>query len=158
MSEVKRWKLKGFLPGVEGECKAVFQPTVVMAEDLDRVVAERDALQALLTKADEELDRAGGAYLNKNAECLQLRERADVLEGLLRDAQKAFDYDPAGSCYNPGIAFVKPWSERVIAALKPAECCTVSAEHQALLAAGEYTPEELFGVGGKPSCPKCAKP
>lgn len=41
-------------------------PDVVMAEDFDRVTAERDALQALLTAADE---------------------RADVLEGLLRDCQ-----------------------------------------------------------------------
>lgn len=48
MSEVKRWKLKGFLPGVDGECKAVFQPTVVMADDLDRVTAERDAALALI--------------------------------------------------------------------------------------------------------------
>ena len=62
MSEVKRWKLKGFLPGVEGECKAVFQPTVVMADDFDRVTAQNSGLQALLTLADE---------------------RADVLEGLL---------------------------------------------------------------------------
>lgn len=42
------------------------------------------------------------------------------------------------------------------AALKPAECCTVSVEDRALLEAGDYTPEELFGAGGKPSCPKCA--
>lgn len=49
-----------------------------------------DALQALLTAADEELDRAGGYYLNKNSECLQLRKRADALEGLLRDWLKDF--------------------------------------------------------------------
>ena len=78
MSEVKRWKLKGFLPGVEGECKAVFQPTVVMAEDFDNatrlfldaaercVASERreKELQRRLTAADE---------------------RADVLEGELRE-------------------------------------------------------------------------
>lgn len=52
MSEVKRWKLKGFLPGVEGECKAVFQPTVVMADDFDRVTAELDAaLEELCARA-----------------------------------------------------------------------------------------------------------
>lgn len=70
MSEVKRWKLKGFLPGVEGECKAVFQPTVVMAEDFDNVTrlfldaAERcvaserreKELQQRLTAADERAD------------------------------------------------------------------------------------------------------
>ena len=56
MSEVKRWKLKGFLPGVEGECKAVFQPTVVMAEDFDRVTAERDSLQQQLNQRDEQVE------------------------------------------------------------------------------------------------------
>ncbi|WP_161799310.1 hypothetical protein [Pseudomonas fildesensis] len=30
-----RWKLKGFIPGVESESKAVFQPVVVLAEDYD---------------------------------------------------------------------------------------------------------------------------
>ena len=39
-----------------------------------------------------------------------------------------------------------------------AKCCTVSAEDQALLDGGDYTPEELFGIDGKPSCPKCSKP
>ncbi|WP_278939834.1 DUF4406 domain-containing protein [Pseudomonas helleri] len=37
-------------------------------------------------------------------------------------------------------------------------CCQKSAEEEALLKAGDYTPEELFGVGGKPSCPDCSKP
>ena len=67
MSEVMRWKLKGFIPGVEGVSKALFQPWVVQAEDFDRVTAERDALQQRLTAADE---------------------RADVLEGLLRKAPR----------------------------------------------------------------------
>ena len=35
MSEVMRWKLKGFIPGVEGVSKALFQPWVVPAEDFD---------------------------------------------------------------------------------------------------------------------------
>ena len=37
MSDVMRWKLKGFIPGVEGVSKALFQPWVVPAEDFDRV-------------------------------------------------------------------------------------------------------------------------
>lgn len=53
MPEVMRWKLKGFIPGVEGVSKALFQPWVVPAEDFDRVTAERDALQLRLTAADE---------------------------------------------------------------------------------------------------------
>jgi hypothetical protein len=56
MSEVMRWKLKGFIPGVDGVSKALFQPWVVPAEDFDRVTAERDALQLRLNTADERAD------------------------------------------------------------------------------------------------------
>lgn len=56
MSEVMRWKLKGFIPGVEGVSKALFQPWVVPAEDFDRVVAERDGLQLLLNSVDQRRD------------------------------------------------------------------------------------------------------
>lgn len=56
MSEVLRWKLKGFIPGVEGVSKALFQPWVVLAEDFDRVTAERDALQQRLNATDQQVD------------------------------------------------------------------------------------------------------
>ena len=56
MPEVKRWQLKGFIPGVEGESKAVFRPVVVLADDFDRVEAERDALQMRLNAADQRID------------------------------------------------------------------------------------------------------
>lgn len=70
MSEVKRWRLKGFLPGVDGECKAMFQPTIVLAEDFDNatrlfldsaercVASERreKELQQRLTAADQLID------------------------------------------------------------------------------------------------------
>lgn len=36
----------------------------------------------------------------------------------------------------------------------PTACCTPTAEEKALLAAGDYTPEELWG-GSRPACPKC---
>lgn len=69
MNEVMRWKLKGFLPGVEGESKAVFQPVVVLADDYDNAVrlfmdaaeqcvaAERreQGLQLLMNDRDEQL-------------------------------------------------------------------------------------------------------
>lgn len=99
MSDVKRWRLKGFLTGVEGECKAVFQPTVVMAEDFDNaarlfldaaercVASERreKELQRRLTAADERadvlevivgevLDAVGREPLNLDA-VLRLRSR-----------------------------------------------------------------------------------
>lgn len=35
-----------------------------------------------------------------------------------------------------------------------AACCAPTAEEEALLANGEYTPEELWG-GREPTCPKC---
>lgn len=53
---VKRWQLKGFIPGVEGESKAVFRPVVVLADDFDRITAERDALQERLNAADQRID------------------------------------------------------------------------------------------------------
>ncbi|MCF4997158.1 hypothetical protein GIW70_04165 [Pseudomonas syringae] len=55
MSEVMRWKLKGFIPGVEGISKALFQPWVVPAEDFDRLSDERDALQQQLTEANQRI-------------------------------------------------------------------------------------------------------
>lgn len=55
MSEVTRWKLKGFIPGVEGETKAVFQPTVVLAEDYDAALAREAALRGELEMASDDL-------------------------------------------------------------------------------------------------------
>ncbi|PRA33762.1 hypothetical protein [Pseudomonas poae] len=156
MSDVKRW----YIGVYDGEAQArVCAPhphefirdtegeIFVLAEQFDACEARNRALQQLLTAADEELDRAGGAYLNKNAECLKLRDRARVLEGLLRRCQPHLP------------RYATALRTDLYAELKPAEpatCCTVSAGNQALLDAGDYTPEELFGIGGKPSCPKCA--
>lgn len=81
MSEVKRWKLKGFLPGIEGESKAVFQPTVVLAEDYDAALAreaalreERDALQQRLIDAEKLFDAAVTA-LNEIAKVSHIGEK-----------------------------------------------------------------------------------
>jgi len=126
-------------------------PDVVMAADFDRVTAE---LQRLLDHKEQQREselrngQAGDRLVGELQQRLTAAdERVDVLEGLLRRAA-AFTHD-----------FENPMSLRrdIDAALKPAECCTVSTQDRALLEAGDYTPEELFGVGGKPSCPKCAK-
>lgn len=77
MSEVMRWKLKGFIPGVEGVSKALFQPWVVPAEDFDRVTAERDALQQRLTAADEALNKADDDF---SLMSLEAGQRMDLLE------------------------------------------------------------------------------
>lgn len=49
--EVKRWQLKGFIPGVEGECEAVFRPVVVLASDYDAAQSELAALREDLATA-----------------------------------------------------------------------------------------------------------
>lgn len=133
---------------------------VVKGWAYDRAVAERDALQALLTAAGERADVleaenkrldlmvSQGDY-NYDADRMQFKARIDELDGLLRLLAEL-----------PGVRTSGMW-QRVVDALKPAEpapCCEISAGNRALLQAGDYTPEELFGVDGKPSCPKCAKP
>jgi hypothetical protein len=109
MSEVMRWKLKGFIPGVEGVSKALFQPWVVPAEDFDRVTAELasansdkeayaqnaidlrkrvDALQQLLNAADEALDKAGDDFALLS---LDAGQRIELLERALGGMLFAFD-------------------------------------------------------------------
>ena len=89
MSEVMRWKLKGFIPGVEGVSKALFQPWVVPAEDFDRVTAERDGLQISLNTADQSIDELNAAISRRTHRVRELEalltaadERADVLEAV----------------------------------------------------------------------------
>ncbi|MGH8384928.1 MAG: hypothetical protein ACRESJ_05455 [Pseudomonas sp.] len=66
LPEVKRWQLKGFIPGVEGESKAVSRPIVVLADDFDRVAAERDGLQLALNTADQTIDDLQAAVSRRN--------------------------------------------------------------------------------------------
>lgn len=118
MSEVRRWKLKGFLPGVEGECKAVFQPTVVMAEDHDRVTAERDALRNEVGQVKGEYDRAVNKVDALQALLTAADERTDVLEGLLRrvSASCALTWE-----YHQPTADTLELQDLIDAALKPTE-------------------------------------
>lgn len=51
MSEVMRWKLKGFLPGVEGMCRAIMRPEVVLSSDYDAAQVELAALQDAINTA-----------------------------------------------------------------------------------------------------------
>ncbi|MFL1477814.1 hypothetical protein [Pseudomonas grimontii] len=91
MSEVKRYHVTetGL---VEGE--SLGRLSVVLAADFDRVTAERDALQALLTAADE---------------------REDVLEGLIGEVLDAVGREPLD------LDAVLRLRARMRAALKPAE-------------------------------------
>ena len=110
MSEVKRYHVNldhgtRYAP-VPGCDQAMYR-----AEDFDRVTAERDALQALLTAADE---------------------RADVLEGLLRtsllamsriyEAGRDFIVGTGSDCDSVALMMENdPTAREIRAALKPAE-------------------------------------
>lgn len=98
----------------------------IYAEALDRVTAERDAPQARLTAADE---------------------RADVLEGLLREALPAL-YLAAGA-----FKSVKPIHNKVRAALKPVE--GGGDEPNCLLCLDKKTVPSSLAKGYVMDCPDC---
>lgn len=81
-------------------------------------------------------------------------------EGLLREALRSVHVD-AGKCESSSMYHeLVSLGERIEAALSASEeskCCAPTAEELKLLADGDYTPEELWGVGGKPSCSDCHK-
>ncbi|MBJ2206159.1 hypothetical protein JFT33_06120 [Pseudomonas carnis] len=72
MPEVKRYQFKG----AAGE--------YVYANDFDRVTAERDGLQALLTAADERAEHNARVSAIAVEDVLLLKKRADVLETALK--------------------------------------------------------------------------
>jgi len=106
MSEVMRWKLKGFIPGVEGESKAVFQPVVVLAEDYDSaarlfldaaercLAAERReaALQLRLNAADQRIDELTAKPSDAERERLM-----EIIERCKRPSQKRAVAPPSKS-------------------------------------------------------------
>lgn len=76
--EVKRWQLKGFIPGVEGESKAVFRPVVVLASDFDAAQAElavlREAFESMRDRKNSivDLQQRLAAAKQRNAELIEL--------------------------------------------------------------------------------------
>lgn len=112
MSEVRRWKLKGFIPGIEGESKAVFQPTVILAEDYDAALAREAAerLRADVAVADcNEAERREGA----------LREELAAIKKKLGDAYE-WGYSDGQNCPN-GYSDEKDREKCVAELLKPKE-------------------------------------
>lgn len=136
MSEVKRYQADwhGMFLDLPGRRMGTEERLVVLASDFDRVTAERDAaletvvlkhrdmveaqtavtgwarkfdaLQVLLTAADERAD-----------------ERADVLEGLLRDSKDVMSgiWDTSYDHEAGDALSALDLMERIDAALKPAE-------------------------------------
>jgi hypothetical protein len=106
--EVLRWKLKGFIPGVEGVSKALFQPWVVQAEDFD------NATRLFLDAAER--CSASERREKELQQCLTAAdERADVLEGLVGEVLDAVGREPLD------LDAVLRLRARMRAALKPAE-------------------------------------
>lgn len=119
-NEVLRWKLKGFLPGVDGVSKALFQPWVVQAENFDRVIAERDALiqsnvtmQALLAGQHQDT-------LFRLKQIDDLRRRVDQLEGLLFALPDGLK-DLSGGEQTAGVVASIQYIEYLIGDLKSAD-------------------------------------
>ncbi|MEB0106620.1 hypothetical protein [Pseudomonas sp. MH9.3] len=71
MNEVKRWKLKGFIPGVDGVSKAIFQPVVVLADEFDAALVRETDLRDALREAEvlsESRGRQSSAFENRMGE------------------------------------------------------------------------------------------
>ncbi|AMW64470.1 hypothetical protein QIT80_gp10 (endogenous virus) [Pseudomonas phage phiAH14a] len=122
MSEVMRWKLKGFIPGVEGVSKALFQPWVVPAEDFDQVTVERDALKTSLGAVTFNLDKTDKIALALQQRLTAADERVDVLDGLIGEVLDAVGREPLD------LDAVLRLRARMRAALKPAEVGADSCE------------------------------
>lgn len=79
---------------------------------------------------------------------------------LLTIAQRLREYVRNPHHVNPMSEAFRGLIDEAIEALSTSaepKCCVVTPEEQAMLVNGDYTPEELWGIGGKPSCPKCFK-
>ena len=113
LPEVKRWQLKGFIPGVEGESKAVFRPVVVLADDFDRIAAERDALQLRLNAADQRVDHLEGS----------LRRSASDYEGIDKLLMAFHDENKSQWCgyLDDALGACRYRRSETLNALKPAE-------------------------------------
>lgn len=80
LPEVKRWQLKGFIPGVEGECKAVFRPVVVLASDFDATQAELAALREAYMAAGEREHSLREELQTRTADLLECGTRRKAAE------------------------------------------------------------------------------
>ncbi len=84
----------------------------------------RTSLRAVtlnLSRADDLISKRTADLLECGTQRKASVRRNSELVELTKDALKAFNYHPEGSCYNPGIAFVKPWSIRAAELIQPTE-------------------------------------
>lgn len=141
MSEVKRYDMCGFEGGLV-ECK---DGTWYHMDDFDRVTAELDTALGCEAVLRDELGAAKGEYdraVNK-VDALQQRltaadERADVLEGLLRDSKDVMSgiWDTSYDHEAGDALAALDLMGRIDAELKPAKMLT--ADHKCIECDSEY--------------------
>jgi hypothetical protein len=136
-------------------------------DQLSELQQQLDAQRLRADTAEAELARVCGDEWRKDKRKLasaeqriaELEERYNFLSKVtphkFKKMQEAASTDGGDVIYFHADRF----DAQIAAALSHnPDCCKVSAQDRALLEAGDHTPEELFGVGGKPSCPKCFNP
>lgn len=106
MSEVMRWKLKGFIPGVEGMSKALFQPTVVLAEDYDAAQSELAALREELAKLRERHETLK-CQRNEAQQSLTAAEQRNI-----QDLRQAYELGYIDGCRTPDEISCKEFREK----------------------------------------------
>lgn len=123
-----------------------------LAAERQEMITERDALLRRITSNDHQVSlKAIGeaAALSASAErnqCDGCQAGIPLVKGAHRMG-KPGGYADTMSCQAGKYASAEPSARG---------CCVPSAEEKALLATGEYTPQELWG-GSRPTCPKCFK-
>ena len=88
MSEVKRYGHIGYLVNASDKLIELYpdMTVYVKAADFDRVTAERDALQALLTAADERADHWRSVASESTCRAAELNAQADETDRVLRSS------------------------------------------------------------------------
>lgn len=107
MKSVKRWKTT---VGRKSQSRTV---TVVEAEDFDRVIAERNALQLMLNERDEQNHSLEQRRHAEQQACQAIERRVKELEGLM---QGWLDLFPKQGVTGGPITIMK---ERTVSALNP---------------------------------------
>lgn len=136
MSEVKRYVFQHIVRNGTSRSFTKRIQQFTLAEDFDRVTAERDAAlgrEAAITRREslfkEKLADCESALVDAQQRLTAADERADVMEGLLREVQVLITAEPFGVLSGMGSQSkrmdwydkVSPVRERIDAALKPAE-------------------------------------
>lgn len=149
--------MRSVLGGISGLCwEWIDKPAQPALHAIDAVLVDRAHVAELQAEVERLKQLACDRKDQQTEMCTQINDleaRNAELEGLLRDVQptiKAVADDEGMADFKEAESLLA----RIDAALAGRECCTPTAEERASLAAGDCTPEELWG-GSRPTCPKC---